>query len=285
MAGITGLTAREIVAPLMTARPLLVPVAVLLTVLLTATPATAQTDYFNLDKNRPTRVEDAYSTKHYAFEFKAVPLALTGEPGGMTAYRPEVELKYGLLPGFDIEAGIGVPLAPLSEDIEAGHAEIDASAMLNLTVETRFLPALGLRASTHYVPALDDPLSFEFKGMATRTLVRFVRLHLNGAIGLAEGRHEDWWAGAAFDYTMPFRSLLLVASGYAAQMNENHFGTAADDLRWHTELGTRYQISPTLTVDAGIGRSWSGPGGDEWSLALGLTHEFGVRALIPTRRR
>lgn len=256
-----------------------------LAAIVAAAPAAAQTDYYNLDKDRPTRVEDAYTTKRYAFEFKAVPLALVGEPGGLTSYRPEVELKYGLLPGFDVEVGVGVPLAPLSEDIEAGNAEIDASAKFNLTTETRFLPALGLRASTHYVPALDDPIGFEVKGMATRTLARYVRLHVNGAIGLADARHEDWWAGAAFDYTMPFSGLLLVASGYAARMNEHHFGTAADELRLHTETGLRYQISPTLTVDAGIGRTWSGPGGEEWSLALGFTREFGIRALIPTRRR
>jgi dTDP-glucose 4,6-dehydratase len=47
--------------------------------------------------------------------------------------------------------------------------------------------------------------------------------------------------------------------------------------------GTQSVVEACL--DAGIGRSWTGPGGDEWRLTLGFTHEFAVRALIPTRRR
>jgi hypothetical protein len=252
---------------------------------LIAAPAAAQTDYYNLDKDRPTRVEDAYTTKQYAWEFKLVPLTLIGQPDGSTAYQPELELKYGLLPGFDVEAGASVPLSPLTGDIGAGNVELDVSAMLNLTVETRSLPALGVRATMHAVPALDDPLSFELKAMATRTLFQYVRLHLNGAVGLGDERHEDWWAGAALDYTLPFDGVLFLVSGYAARMNRDHFGDPADDLRWHTDAGLRYQMTPTLALDAGLGRSWSGPGGDEWRLTLGLAHEFGVRALIPTRRR
>lgn len=251
--------------------------------LLVAFPALAQTDYYHLDKNRPTRVEDAFSTKQYAWELKISPLTLSGLPDGTTAISPELELKYGLLPGLDIEAGASVPLAPLTGDISAGNVELDVSALLNLTVETRLLPALGIRGTMHAVPAVDDPISFEIKGIATRTLFTYVRLHLNGAVGLGEGRHEDWWAGAALDYVLPFDALLFVVSGYAAQMSRDHFGAPADDLRWHTDLGLRYQMTPTMALDAGVGRSWTGPGGDEWRLTLGFTHEFGVRALVPRR--
>jgi hypothetical protein len=252
---------------------------------LLAAPAHAQTDYYHLDKNRPTRVEDPFTAKQYAWELKFSPLTLAGLEDGGTSYRPEFELKYGLLPGFDVEVGASVPLAPLTGDIGAGNMELDVSALVNLTVETRFLPALGIRGSMHAVPASDHPLSFEIKGLATRTVANYLRLHLNGAVGLGEGRHEDWWAGAALDYVLPFDALLFVVSGYAARMNRDHFGEPADELRWHTDLGLRYQMTPTMALDTGIGRSWSGPGGDEWRLTLGFTHEFGVRALIPTRRR
>jgi hypothetical protein len=257
--------------------------AVLVTLL--AAPSLAQTDYYHLDKNRPTRIEDPFAAKQYSWELKVSPLTLTGLPDGTTAYTPQVELKYGLLPGFDIEAGVSLPLAPLGAGFATGNVELDVSALLNLTVETRFLPALGVRASMHAVPAADDPLSFELKGMATRTLLTYVRLPLNGAAWLGEGRHEDWWAGAALDYVLPFDALLFVVSGYVAQMNRDHFGEPADDLRWHTDFGLRYQMTPRMALDAGIGRSWTGPGGDEWRLTLGFAHEFAVRALIPTRRR
>jgi hypothetical protein len=86
----------------------------------------------------------------------------------------------------------------------------------------------------------------------------------------------------AVDYTMPFDGLLLVASGYAASVSAAHAPDGG--MRWHTDAGARYQLTPTLALDAGLGRTWAGPAGPEWRLALGLTHEFGVRALIPTRR-
>jgi hypothetical protein len=248
-------------------------------------PAVAQTDYYKLDKDRPTRVEGAFAKEHYAFVFQAVPLALRGQADGSTVYRPEIEFGYGLFPGFDVEVGASLPLSPLTDAVAAGDPEFEASARLNLTVETRFLPAIAVRATAHAVPALDDPWSYELKAIATRSVFSYVRLHVNGAVGLGEGRHEDWWAGAAIDYAFPFHGVLLVASGYAARMNDAHFGPLADDIRWHSDAGVRYQISPRLSLDAGIGRSWTGPGGDEWRLALGIAHEFGIRALMPPRRR
>jgi hypothetical protein len=265
--------------PIRTA-PLLLAAAILL-----APPAAAQTDYYKLDKDRPTRIEGALAKEQSAFVLQAVPLALVGRADGTTEYRPQFELGYGLLPGFDLEVGTSVPLHPLTGAVGVGDVELEASARLNLTVETRFLPALAVRATAHATPALDDPLAYEIRAIATRGLVSYVRLHVNGAVGLGEGRHEDWWAGAALDYAMPFHGALLVVSGYAAQMSEAHFGAPAGDLRWHTDAGVRYQISPTLALDAGIGRSWTGPGGDAWRLALGLSHEFGIRALMPGRRR
>jgi hypothetical protein len=268
-----------------TTRPPLTPLLLVLGCFLMGLPATAQTDYYKLDKDRPTRVEGAMAKERYAFVFQAVPLALAGRSDGTTIFRPEFEIGYGLLPGLDLEVGAGLPLSPLTADVGAGDVDLEASARLNLTVETRFLPALAARATAHVTPALDDPMAYELRAIATRSVARYVRLHVNGALGLGEGRHEDWWAGAALDYAMPFRGALVIVSGYAAQMNADHFGAAADDIRWHTDAGLRYQISPTLALDAGIGRSWTGPGGDEWRLALGIAHEFGIRALMPGPRR
>jgi hypothetical protein len=40
-----------------------------------------------------------------------------------------------------------------------------------------------------------------------------------------------------------------------------------------------------LAVDAGVGRSWAGSAALDWLLTLGLTYEFGVRAIMPVGRR
>jgi hypothetical protein len=50
-------------------------------------------------------------------------------------------------------------------------------------------------------------------------------------------------------------------------------------------MGLRYQVSPVLALDAGVGRSWTGSPGLDWEITMGLTYEFAVRALMPGARR
>jgi hypothetical protein len=64
---------------------ILVALAALVAVAL-AGPAAAQTDFYNLDKDRPLRVEDAYATKRYAFELQVAPLTYPRFNGLIWAY-------------------------------------------------------------------------------------------------------------------------------------------------------------------------------------------------------
>jgi hypothetical protein len=148
--------------------------------LATALPGalTAQTDFYNLDKDRPLRVEDAYTTKRYAFERKGSPLTLAQDRDGTVRYRPELELKYGLLPGLDVSAGakLGADRPALGETRRV-DTELELSSLLNLTVETRWLPALGFRVTGHVPVEGDHGTTVELRGIATRTLGGPVRAH------------------------------------------------------------------------------------------------------------
>jgi hypothetical protein len=68
----------------------------------------AQKDYYNLDKNRPVRIEDAYATERYALEVKVAPLRLERERGGVYHWGFDPEIAYGILPRTSIEVGIPV---------------------------------------------------------------------------------------------------------------------------------------------------------------------------------
>lgn len=238
----------------------------------------AQTDFYNLDKDRPLRVEDAYTTKRYAFELQVSPLTMAQQRDGALRYAPAIELKHGLFPGFEI-SGSASALASRGDMNGAGTGELELSGLLNLTVETPSVPALGLRVTGHVPLGSDEHGSaLEVKGIATRSLFGPVRAHVNGAGVFGEEAPERWWAGLALDYALPFHHTLLLAETYVAD------GTG-EGRHVHSTAGVRYQLSPTLALDGGVGRTWSGDVGDDWSLTVGLTHEFGVRELMPLGRR
>jgi hypothetical protein len=252
----------------------------------------AQTDFYNLDKDRPLRVEDAYPAKRYAFELKAAPLALSQTRDRTVQYRPELELKHGLFPGLDVSAGVklGVARSPVA-GTERAETELELSSLLNITTETRWLPALGVRVTGHVPLEGDDGTWVEVRGLATRSLFGPVRGHLNGGWIPGDEGAERWWAGLALDYVLPFRHTLLLAETYLAELREPEDPGQGADGSWdrrrrvHSTAGFRYQVNPVLALDAGVGRTWTRTPGPDWSLTLGLTYEFAVRALMPGARR
>jgi hypothetical protein len=246
--------------------------------------ARAQTDFYNLDKDRPLRVEDAYATKRYAFELQAAPLTLSQDRDGTLRYRPALELKHGLLPGLDVATGVKLGWdRPAAAEARRTDAELELSSLLNLTVETRWLPALGVRLTGHVPLEGGGSSALELRGLATRGIGGPVRAHLNAGWTPGDAATERWWAGLALDYVLPFRHLLLLAETWIGEHEPDD--DAAAERRVHSTAGLRYQLSPTLAMDAGVGRTWTGAPGPDWQLTFGLTREFAVRALMPGLRR
>lgn len=244
---------------------------------LTPTAVVAQTDFYGLDKHRPLRVEDAFTAKRHAFEFQVAPLGLSQNRSGGLAYTPSLEVKHGLLPGLEVSAGWGFEAVRADGRTESGASEIDLSALINLWVEGRRLPAAGLRVTGH-LPARDGQhSSVEVKALLTRSLGGPVRLHVNGAAILGDQTPNDGWFGLALDWVLPFHHTLLLAETWASEPTDD-----ALEHTVHSSVGVRYQATPTLVIDAGLGRSWNGPDtAQDWALTLGLSREFGVRALMP----
>lgn len=260
--------------------------------LLLAVPAgglAAQTDYYNTDAGRPVRVEDAFPTERYAFELQLAPLRLERGAGGVYSWSVEPEVAYGILPQTHVEVGFPLLLRDAGEGGESfGLAGIEVSALHNLNVETRTLPAFAVAAEVvlpvgRFHPGEAIP---SLTGIATRTFDHF-RVHANARYSFAPSRaagaaHEEpsrWMAGVAVDRTFPLRSLLLIADLYAHEPL-----SPEGALAWNAGAGVRYQWSPRLALDAGVGK---GLAGDDrgWFLTLGSAYAFGVRSLIPVPGR
>lgn len=247
-----------------------------------AGPATAQIDYRNLDDDRPAFVEDAYPVERWAFELLA-PWRYEREADGGTLHLIVPELAYGL--HRNLQVGIKLPLAGAASgagDRTWGVAGLRAFALYNFNTEAPALPALSLRADAGLpVGGLGgEGTRVGLKAIATRSF-GWQRVHLNASWGVGAADRlpvaeaiPAWSAGVAVDRTLFRQSLLLVVETYAKRLpGAGHTGVAAS-------VGARWQLTPTVVLDGGVGRRL-GAHGPDVALTLGLSHAFAVRALMP----
>jgi hypothetical protein len=249
----------------------------------------AQTDYYNTDAGRPVRIEDAYPVERYAFEAQVAPLRLERTDAGEYHWEIEPELAYGILPRTHLEVGLPLVFADAGETGDGfGIGGIGLSLLHNLNLETRTLPAFAVAAEA-VLPvgnSVPDRVYPSVKGNATRTF-ELARVHLNAqyTFGSAPDLEESvgdvsrWMAGVAVDKTFPLRAALLIADVFVEQPLHEEA-----DLSWTIEAGTRYQLNPFFSLDAGIGRRLTGADRG-WFLTFGAARAFAVRSLFPVGHR
>ena len=275
-----------------------VPAFALSVALLTSTQRlAAQTDYYNTDAGRPVQIEDAYATERYAFEMKLAPVRLERLRGGVYNWAIEPELAYGILPRTHIELEVPLAYTDLGGNrSRSGVAGLDLSLFHNLNVETRSLPALGIRADMLLpVGALGPERTYSsLKGIVTRTYSS-ARFHVNGqytfgsrdevqptqsaavtASGGAGGIEVSrWLAGIAVDKTFPLRAMLVTADFFARQPILED-----DAVDYNIGTGIRYQVSPRWAIDGGAGRRLNGPD-QGWFATFGTAYAFALISLMP----
>jgi hypothetical protein len=239
-----------------------------------AQPLAAQTDFHNLDKDRPLRVEDALAGKFRSLEFKFAPLEFTRFGADRWEMEPQFELKAGILPGIEASAGYHPSIVRAGGETSTGAGTFELSTLASLWNEAPRLPAAALRATAHLPARRGEEAghgsSVELRGILTRSISGPVRLHLNGAGILGEAPERAWF-GAALDWVLPFRHTLLLAEGWTNLVEEG-------DATVHAGVGVRTQLAPTVVLDLGLGHDLAGAREGSWHLRLGLTREFGLRA-------
>ena len=242
-------------------------------------PVAAQTDYYNTDTGRPLQIEDAYPLERRAFEIQAAPLRLERARGGLYHWGIEPEIAFGILPRTQIELGAPLAFVDGGPGVQrSGLAGLDVSALHNLNVETA-IPALAIGAAVLLpVGSLGpDEAYASVKGLMTRTFA-WARFHVNGEYTFGSESGEStgvvdvarWTAGIAVDRTFPLRSLLIAGEVFAQQPFD-----ATEDIEWNAGGGLRYQLSPRLAFDGGIGRRLTGEE-QTWYLTFGTAYAFGL---------
>ena len=260
------------------------PIAAL-AIALTATgirPLAAQIDYRNLDDHRPVRTEDAYPIERYAFEL-LVPYEYENAPAGEAHHALTPELGYGVL--ANTQVGLKLPFAAVdgADGTDWGFAGPRLFALYDFNTEGRTLPGLALRADVALpVGGLaGDNAQLTLKGIATRGWGR-TRLHLNGGVTLGDeagrpevGAEANWAVSVAADRTILRQSLLVVGEIGVLEAASN----APTEVT--AGLGVRYQLTPTLVLDAGVSRRLVEDAGPDLGLTFGLSHAFALAGLMP----
>lgn len=249
-------------------------------------PASAQIDYRNLDDDRPVLTEDAYPVERYAFELLA-PYRYEAEANGGRLHTTVPEAAYGL--ARNAQVGLKLPLAAsdAASGTEWGLAGLRVFGLYNFNTESRWLPALSLRADASFpVGSLaGDGSRLAIKAIATRSWGR-MRAHLNAsrgfgsedALSVAEPLNR-WNASLAVDHTF-FRSSILLIGEVALSQAIRDAPTAVN-----ASFGGRWQWTPTLVLDAGMTRRLRSGTGPDIALTIGLSRAFALRGLMPAGPR
>lgn len=257
--------------------------AAALSLTLASPAARAQGDYFNTDAGRPIRVEDAYAVERYALDLHLAPVTVERRVGA-TDWMLNPEIAYGLLPRTQIEVGVPIGYRGGTSGRSTGVAGIDLSTLYNFNVETLRWPALAVRLGALLPVGRFGPENYHASAtaLATRSY-DWGRLHVNGTYttgtepaGRDPGRElSRWLAGAAVDRTFPLQSFLLTAEAYAAQPVGPDARTA-----WTIAGGIRFQATPYVALDAGLGRRVSGSD-PAWFITFGVARLVPMKLLMP----
>jgi len=243
--------------------------------LIAAMPAFA-IDHKNLDESRPIRLEDAYPVASGEIAVEAGGGFRLARRGPDQGFFP-LALLYGALPNLQVGVGSTLFTDPREVDDRPRSGDLHFSALYNFNQETLSLPALALKVG------LDAPtgvgsrgFGVEVKGIVTKSVER-LSLHLNAGYEFATAARDDERDGRydlALGFSYPvgapqFTRATLVGDVFAEQA-----GRRGESITVGVELGLRYQLTPRIVWDVGMGTEFEGPA-DRSRFLLGAGFSFG----------
>lgn len=218
-------------------------------------------DHKNLDEGRPVRIEDAYPIAQHEISVE------TGAGFALLSRGPArgvflIEVLYGALPNLQVGLGSVLFTDPHDIDDRPKSGDLRASALYNFNQETLTLPAFAAKLSVTAPTGVDGHgWGVELKGIVTKSIDR-LSFHFNGGYEFLtdstraerDGRYE-LALGASYPIGAPkFTRATLVADVFADQP-----ATRGESTIVGTEVGLRYQLTPSIVWDVGIGTEFAGP--------------------------
>ena len=247
-----------------------------------ALPVWGQSDYRNLDPGRPIMIEDAQPIEFRAFELQlGIPRYSRHRING-SELSFEPELSWGF--AKDWQGGIGGEMAMVRDGgTTRSFRDVQLHLLYNFNQEDELLPAMAVRPElTFGAGALgSEGTHAALKGIVSKT-IGLNRVHLNGSYTFGgkelpergSDRLNRYLFGIAYERTLPFEFLVLLADLYAAEPIDGHRREIIYD------IGTRIQVAPTWVLDAGLFQALRAERLD-FGLTLGVSYVFSFRRLFP----
>lgn len=218
-------------------------------------------DHANLDEGRPLRLEDAYAIADGEIALEIGGGFTLPRRGSNQGVFP-AELLFGALPNLQLSVGTTLATDPWGIDDRPRSGDIQVSALYNFNQETISLPAFALKVGVDTPTGVGGRgYGLELKGIITKSLER-LSLHLNVGYELlvATGRGDrdgryKLTLGASYPLGAPhFTRATLVGDVFAEQSTRRGEATVVG-----LEVGVRYQLTPRIVWDVGIGTECAGP--------------------------
>ena len=220
-------------------------------------------DHKNLDEGRPVRLDDAYAISTGEIALEAGAGFTLRRRGADRGFFP-VELLYGAFPNVQVGVGTTLLTDPREIDEPAKSGDLRIGALYNLNQETLVMPAFGVKLEVELPTGVESRgVDVEVKGIVTKSFER-LSVHVNAAYlfrtnsgrGERDGRYE-LVLGTSYPLGAPkFTRATLVADVFVEQGTHRGESNVVG-----TELGLRYQLTPSIVWDVGVGTELAGPSG------------------------
>jgi Putative MetA-pathway of phenol degradation len=239
----------------------MIRIAIALLVVLGTSGGAYAIDHKNLDEGRPLRLEDAYPIAHGEFAIEAGAGFTLQRRGADRGLFP-VELLYGPLPNLQVGVGTLLSTDPHEIDDRPKSGDLGFSALYNFNQETIALPAFAVKLGLDTPTGVDaHGFGVEAKGIVTKSIER-LSLHLNAGYEFLTASRDDerdgryhLVIGASYPVGAPrFTRATLIADVFAEQSSRH-----GDPTTVGTEIGLRYQLTPRIVWDVGVGTEFAGP--------------------------
>jgi hypothetical protein len=234
-------------------------------------------DHKNLDEGRPLRLDDAYAISTGEIEVEVGAGFTLQRRGADRGFFP-VEVLFGALPNLQIGVGTVLSTSPRDIDEPAKSGDLSLGVLYNFNQETLVMPALGARMEVNLPTGVDSRgVEVELKGIVTKSFER-VSVHLNAgyewltdaARGERDG-HYELVLGVSVPLGAPhYTRATLIADAFAEQAVHRGEPNVVG-----AEIGFRYQLTPSMVWDLGVGTEFAGPADrSRFFLNTGLSFGF-----------
>jgi hypothetical protein len=173
-----------------------------------------------------------------------------------------VELLWGALPNVQIGVGTVLSTDPREIDERPKSGDLHVGALYNFNQETLGVPAFGARLGLDVPTGVDSRgVAVEVKGLVTKSFER-LSIHFNAGYGFFTDSRDDerdgqyrLVLGASYPVGAPkFTRATLVADVFTEQSVHRGESNVVG-----TEVGMRFQLTPRIVWDVGIGTDFAGP--------------------------